>query len=274
MRRRSSTDPNDALELFLDAISNVFGGVLFVALLVVLMLQMTSKAPAPSEAAEAPDVAEQLRALEAAARDADAAAAAELQALTARQAELQAAIDEALRRTKAAQQRQAELRAALRETAEQMAEARDAARGAEEALHAAKAERDGLVRLPEFHSSPKQEAPWLIAHGRVAPLLQYDAEGNPVGTNTAVIQVHDGGRVSLKPNAGRPLNPDNAQTVARDLTRGLSPGRHFVSLAVWEDSFTEAAALRDALVAAGFEYGLVLLQAGETVPTGAQGGVQ
>src|SRR5690606_29349870 len=151
----------------------------------------------------------------------------------------------------AAQQREAQLRAALRDVARQTAEARAAVRGAEDALEAAQAERDGPVRLPEFHSSPKQEPPWMIARGRGAPLLRYDAEGNPTGANAEAIGMHDGGRVSLKEHAGLPLNADNADAVVRDLTRGLSPGRHFVSLAVWEGSFMEAAAVRDALVAAG-----------------------
>ena len=47
-RRRSPDETEDALELFLDAMSNMFGGVVFIAVAVVVLLQFTTRAAAPT----------------------------------------------------------------------------------------------------------------------------------------------------------------------------------------------------------------------------------
>ncbi|MEO8166385.1 MAG: hypothetical protein ABI619_13420, partial [Betaproteobacteria bacterium] len=43
MRRRTNTD-DSSLELLLDTICNTFGGILFISMLVVILLNMTSEA--------------------------------------------------------------------------------------------------------------------------------------------------------------------------------------------------------------------------------------
>lgn len=56
MRRRRRTTSADSLELLLDTICNTFGGVLFIAILVVILLRMTGESeeetPVPTVAPE------------------------------------------------------------------------------------------------------------------------------------------------------------------------------------------------------------------------------
>lgn len=276
MPRHASTDPSESLELFLDTISNVFGGVLFVAMLVVLMLQVTPEErtrEASSGANVTQDLTQALEQLEA--QRVDAALRAELESIVQRQEALQAEVAARQVEAEARRKREADAAAELVRLRSEMERERQALAAQEQALAAAQAKRDGVVRLPRFRTTAKQEVPLLVAGGRVATLFNYDPSGRVVAVNEADVEVTDDRR-RVRPREGQGLavTPAFAEQVARQITAGLLPQRHFIGLGVYEDAFAEGAALRDAIVALGFEYGLVLLPRDATVAIGAEGGVQ
>ena len=47
-RRRSGGDGDDSLELLLDTITNAFGGIVFLAILVIILLQNSSETSTPA----------------------------------------------------------------------------------------------------------------------------------------------------------------------------------------------------------------------------------
>jgi len=58
-RRRNTTE--DSLELLLDTMCNMFGGIILMALLVVLQTQMTAKSVQAHQKQESPDIAGRLK---------------------------------------------------------------------------------------------------------------------------------------------------------------------------------------------------------------------
>lgn len=273
MRRRSSASPVDeALDLFLDTISNVFGGIIFIALLVVLLLQVTPAGPANPAARRADASAAALDAhvdaLERITGAGDPGARAEIVSLLSSQGELRRSVDAEHARLESLRSREAEARVAAEQTAEQVRQTiRDTA-AAEAELERLRSQSAGRVRVPQFRATGKSEIALLLAAGRVAPLLS-DAGS----LNTADVEMAGDARVRVRPGGGTAVTPENALILAQRL--GPAAGSSsYVSLAVWPDAYAQAALLRDALVARGVEYNLVLLPPDGAVKTAATSGVQ
>ncbi|MFP4145758.1 MAG: hypothetical protein ACLFV3_11510 [Phycisphaeraceae bacterium] len=283
-RRSGRGNPLDeALGLFLDAISNGFGAILFIGMLVAVLLQLTGIPPAAPTPADAPpdavarnelaDELEQLRLrramLEAqielyedappepkADSSAEAADLSErVEQLRSRETSLEAEQDRLKRQIEQARVRRREL--------EQQIERIEAA------IDPARQAATQRIRLPRARVTAKQQVPVFLHDGRLILPYEYDPRGEPVAHNTSAAKWSDGNaRVRPRPGRGVAIDPDDAGRVLGPLER-FDPDEAYLELVVWPDSYAEAAALRDALVEAGYDYNLLLMKQGESVPVGA-----
>ena len=288
-RRRHVDTPEAALDLFLDTITNAFGGVLFIALLVVILLNLTGAAhqPTPSQAPDPIGHEARLSIAQDDARALRTRLAFQTQELDrmrdntdeTRQREhelLQREHDQLTRSIEKAQAAALAARADAREAARtrQAMERRlrelreeEASSGAGGALR---------LRLPRFRRTDKVEVPVVLAGQRLALAARFDL-GRPVGADPAQVLVDAAAEVvAPRPGAGADLrDPITAAGAVDALVRPFAPETHFVTLAVWPDSYREAEMVRDRLIALGFEFNLVLPEAGAGVSVGkAQAGVQ
>ena len=282
--RRDNTD--DALELFLDAISNAFGGILFIALAVVILLQFTTPTPTDAEVSEpvasAPQASAELEAEIASleslmtelvdqpvkeGRDEDfheraekvkeqvKKAAEELDALEAQREAAELALKESDRRLALLGKELLEVEAALRD---------------------AQRRPPDRVRAERFRETAKVEVPVMLKAGRLVEVMEFGADGAARGVNKAALRIDvSAQRAEPAPGAGVLVaagEPGKRQATA--VLARFDPGRHYVAIAVWPDSFAAAALLRDAAIDMGFDFGLTPIPAGQGVPFGAASGVQ
>ena len=302
-KRVGISDVNQSLELFLDTISNAFGGVLFIALLVCILLQLSGKnVPDPETTREHARrleiewkqrpaeiaslqllqrrLAEQIRHMETPARKRRAVTYAALLAeshkqearqaeLTARQRQLPpqlAKLDELL---KALRTRRAQLEAELRSL--------------KVALREMEERNTYRIRVPGLHRTTKKEVQILVSEGRMAFIFRYDRLGRPTSYNVGELEQGQKTKsgVTLKafrkiPGKGLPI--DRSEGFVKEMRRRLGPFKpstHYVALAVWPDSYEQCDIMRDLLIdELKFEYQLIPLKEDEPVTTGKAGLVQ
>lgn len=271
-RRRRRTGPSggsvveDSFDLFLDALANTLGVVMFIALMVVVF----ASPPAPTHAEPVPE----------------AALAPRVKALVERMELLQAELDrlppegdpELLKRHAALMQ---ELRAArdrVTKAIEEIAQTSDLVRElrretrslrAKEAEHDAQrrsieqriaslADSSSFVRVSRFRDDPRAALLLLVSAGAVER-----AEPAP-------------GETRILPGA-RPRMPlasiDDARRALDRLLSGSTPARNRIEVGVWSDSFAAFKLLERALVERGFDLNPMPIAVGEPLDAGV-GGIQ
>lgn len=282
MRRRRRAEDHDALDLLLDAISNVFGGILFIALAVVILLQFT--VPRPNEAEPDTPASPPASTLEAARMD-QLLAALESDAgvsgsgLREEHAVLREALDDLLERSAglAASQAEAESMAAERAEALISAQRRHeellrSLAEAEQALEDASSRPTTRVRVGRFQPTGKAEVPLMVSAGRVVRVLR--AASSEVNGEALRIDAASS-TARPKPGVGIEILPGPAgERRLIELVASLDPGRQYLNVAVWPDGFDAARRLRDTAIALGFEFTLTPIRAGSGVPFNAASGVQ
>jgi len=287
-RRRESAS---SLELLLDTICNTFGGVLFLAILVCVMLRGAPRLKTLAASPSAESVAMQSRlaalagerdVLQASLRQrmrlqnrfSDAATEAawqERETLNARLAGMLRARDEVLQATSKLEQAAAaaEVASAEKELATAAAEAANARR----ALQVEVAARTQVARLPREHFTAKREIGMVIRFGRLYQWVKYDAYGLQDGLNTdefVIVEERAGEMVTMpKPYSGVPIVPDQVPNLRAKLAK-LDPTTRYVALAIWGDSFVQFPLLKSLLVERGLEYRLLPVAEGD--PIFSQGG--
>ncbi|MFO0899984.1 MAG: hypothetical protein U0836_21335 [Pirellulales bacterium] len=296
MRRKLQSE--DSLELLLDIICNTFGGVLFMAILIAVLLKnhRLEKKPAESSApaASAADVA----AVQAELHRLQAAAEAQAQLkvdLSARQNELALALDELrtweARRQTARTERDRLRGATASERAELDKQRLDQAT-LEERLETEEAElallrgqladeqrrRTRSATLPRERTTLRSERGVVVRYGRLYTWHRYSAAGEQLGVNTEDMFLHERADghygVTPKPYAGVAIgdNPQDEAAVRRKLAE-FDPDRNYLAVIVWEDSFADFQRFRNQLVADGWEYRLMLAgPESEIVDRGGSGG--
>ena len=282
-RRRSHKQ--DSLELLLDTICNTFGGVLFIAILVVMLLQQTGGAPAiPSPAPVSPVELQSLASqMEAAVadlerlqqnRDTQQAVAqnfapeairellARRREVTATQETLQAQVD-GLRIENATLAGQVE---SLSEENEAVGKSLDEALArrtqAQAELERERQTRVEEVRMPVVRSSPKQEIGLILRYGRLYVWHKYGAGNERLGLNTddfVVVSEEDDGLVTRpKPTAGVVLDGTAAsQEAIRVVLRRFDKRTCHLAVIVRPDTYAAFRHLRDRAIELGFEYRLM-----------------
>ena len=287
MKRRKTLE-TDNLDLLLDTICDTFGTVLFIAMLVVVLLNQSS----PQAALIAPDAA--ARQAMASAQSELAATQQDLDALrraAAEQAELSrlfrdpqlksllsqntsqqttltavaAARAENLQDAAAAQTEANRVAAALQALDDALKDTRQQLAIADQQLAAERQLRTRTAALPKLRSTSKRQIAFLLSGGRLHGYLQIDG-GRSVRAAAETREVTDGKATYLEPvpGGGTPVDPagDKSGQLGQKLA-GWNPQQHFISITVWPDSFVHFPALRQLLVERGFEYELMPLADGD-----------
>ncbi len=301
MSRKSRN--GDSLELLLDTICNTFGGILFIAMLVILMLQLSGDGES-----DAASTVQSVSAIELATlRDELAGAQVELQRLHELHAgqqrtlaafappELSQLVDENL----AMQEQVAELvhrrdelvakaaahaaeiaavRDDISETTSALQQAEDRLASVQKRLERDREERHQELQLSQVRSSSRVELGLVVQYGRLYVWHHYDRYGFRQGLNTdefLILEIKLTGAVTTpNPLAGVPL--DSSEQCRRAVLSRLepfSPDRFDAAVIVRPDSFAEFAILRDILRSSGFRYRLIPTEVGEAiVDRGGSGG--
>lgn len=301
MSRRKSQ--GDSLDLLLDTICNTFGGVLFIAILVVILLQFTSESSSPAEARPnvPPDVLQRLRTrYEAAAAqlaqlrktlssqeqviaeyapDAVRKQVDERAVLTAERDRLQAELDEMTSDNLETAEQTAEVLASNAALRQSLEESRQRHAELEEELRELRESRRQDAALPVVRAaSGKSEIGVVVRYGRMYVWHKYGPYGIRQGLNLdefVVVGEEDGALVT-HPNPAAGVVLDGSDAMRRAILARLSqfsPSEHYITAVVRPDSFGQFAFLRDTLVARGFHYRLMPVGEGTGVyDRGGSGG--
>jgi len=299
MRRSGRSGSQDSLELFLDAISNAFGAVIFIALLVCVLLQLSGKAvPKPARRHDE-DYAEWVQTqLRKAKSDAEELASWQSRWLARirtmardRGPDLTdsygSLVDKKERRDAQYARLQGEDATVRRDV--------DKYRGALKDLKEKKEKLEGKlatiiaalerltranayqIRLPEAKETEKKPVVILVAGGRAALVHRYDPQGRALGANAAEVEQ---GPIVTAPGSGDKMTsyrkrPDKGVLIAQDgrfrtalggQLRMFKPTTHYIVLSAWEDSFPELERIRDWLTdEMRYEYGLQLFKKNEWI---------
>lgn len=291
MKRRHT--PTDGLDLLLDAVTNTFGGVLFVAVLVTILIRARGPSEQRSRVSPTNDQLETLTAIRESEletlkaawrqqeRNIDVLAGELTGAAVADILELQRRRDELLAENREASQRVLEARKSM---AAIVTQSEDAARLANQIER----ERDRLrelanrteeasrnAQVPTLRKSTKLEFPLILRYGRVYAPYEPDAltarGGRTLDDFFLLGNDADFVKSTPKPYRGIDLRDPRHVVAIASLLNRLDRRRVHVSIAVWDDSFREFGSLRDALVESDFEYRLMPVVSGTAVIEGDPG---
>lgn len=304
MARRRSSQP-DSLELLLDTICNMFGGVLFLAILIAVLIRTTEQTKQESDrppvevvsASELHDLERELTEL-LQERDAKAAAMQKQRELMRQFVDPKAA--EILKSIAELESEQNRLETDSAKAARTLAEQREKVESLAAALvsldknltaaelelvstqKALQDEIDSRTRtasLPNLRASTKQEVGLILRFGRLYSWHTYDRLGLRQGVNLedmAVVSEEDVVvEVAPMPFAGAPVtNPGDKTAAVWQKLKPFDPHRHYIAVIVYDDSFAEFANLKQMLIERGFEYRLMPTVPGETIfDHGGDGGL-
>ncbi len=275
-------DEQSSLELLLDTITNTFGGILFLAMLVVILLQISSQRqprPAPPRAlvlelATARNDIEALRS-----RKAELNRAISLQDTLATQ--LKAPLDrqdiDAIRRLReqcrvdsddclALTKQLVEKQQVVNRLAQTIQDLnkrlelkqQDAAR-AQDQLEQEINRRTTTAKLPKLHITRKAEIAVVVRYARLyfvhrCATSLHDHRPN---LEDMIVLAQDGDSVELtpKPYAGLAIGEGpNWRASLQKRLHDLPAAEAYLAIAVWEDSFASFIPLKNVLVAMGYEY--------------------
>ena len=295
MSRR--TEPmGDSLELLLDTICNMFGGIVFISLLVIVMLQISGQRGVRASADEeaAPVVTQE--GLDSLAADVERLRLERdrLQAARTAQIELisrlipddyQARLDrwrDAARERAEVEKEVATLESSNVDRVGKVTERRKEI--ATKARRLASRQRELAALEKELQSIPERPAESLplAEHRRQLSAVQvclcYDrfylrhryVGGEPAGPNLDDYFVSkaedDTLHIHPKPTGGTVVDAGpRAEAEIRQVLRAFSPDEHQINVTVWPDSYDSFRRLRQILAASGFRYGILACEADSTV---------
>jgi hypothetical protein len=304
-RRRPSAP--DSLELLLDTICNTFGGVLFMAILIAVLIRtsgklvQTSPSPTSQPKRSAADLLKARSELTRALAEQDALIAAtraqrdivkkfaspevkrELQNRNDRDARKQALQQKFAEAVEQLGDTEARIEEAEQDLATLAAKTKDAAielAAAQKELQEEIESRTQASKLPRLRPSTKEEIPLVLRFGRLYVWHEYDARGNRVGINRqdmAVVGDPAAEELELvpKPFAGLPIVAgDQIQRLVTARLSQFLPESAYLAIVVYPDSFDDFQLLKKICVEAGYEYRLMPVIPGETITDhGGRGGM-
>lgn len=298
-----TTNTTDSLELLLDTICNTFGGILFIALLVVILLQLAgdgtpsaakTSTVSPVEFAELQREMQSLHAelqqlrevRQVQERQLAVFAPDELQDLAADRSAAQTRRDQLLTQREQALHALAEtagdlveLRSELDQRRDDLAAARARVGDLQQELERGRARRTQELRTPIVTAeASRREVAVVVQYGRLYLVHAYGSTGFRSGPNLddfIVLREEVGGiRVTPNPVAGVPLDdsPECREAVLARLRR-FPAQAYYIAVVVRPDSYGDFRWLREALQAAGYSYRLMPTDAGDPiVDRGGSGG--
>lgn len=291
--KRTKHHDEGSLDLLLDTITNTFGSILFITILVALLLRFSGHVSSRKvEVSKADQARAQARLAELSAEvnrlkatldfipqsDSEvvriersiAAAAQELAAVFQEDAAAATEISDDQDYIVSVHQRLASLSQELErlrpladESAQQRAKAEETA--ANLAALASELDRpidperiEQTATLPELTSTSKKQIGLFMRYGRVYVMHQWSPAGMRLGPNTDhfVISTRPDGNQSAKarPDAGCLADQATIKSALREILRGFPPDNWVVGLVVNEDSFPQFQTVKSTLVALGYQY--------------------
>jgi hypothetical protein len=275
MSRRNKVEQEDSLELLLDTVSNVFGGVMFLTLLAALLI-LTRGAEAISEPeVEAPTTSKTAnRLLEIQIQQASTAIAAQQQMLArldpdqaiAAKADRLAAIKETIslarrqvrRAGSSVAQKQQELddqQAEQSDLEAQVQELEQAVAEKSQEVNQSRAQSERTVMFRPLSRSGSIEAVVLLRYGRWYMLHSGPYSGRISREDFFILEGKGvATTITPKPHRGHRVSEASLADLLNRLKRSFPANRFHITVAVWDDSFTEFNSLKDALTEAGYRY--------------------
>lgn len=300
MPRRTASRP-DSLELLLDTICNTFGGVLFIAILVVMLLQQSSTEPAEVSPKSQPLSSRELQTLTTridsitselarmrANRDSQDAIVqsfsppeirqllTDRRVVTSQQEALDSEAIQLLAENTATAAQIESLAEENQSVQTRLMEAKERAKAAAKKLDEERQSRVQEVRLPVSRSqSRKTEIGLVMRYGRLYVWHEYGAAHVRLGLNTKdfVILGEESGGLITRPNPMRGVvlnDSESSRQAVRNLLLQFDPKSCYLAVIVRPDCFNEFRYVRDRAIEAGFEYRL--MPAGEFDPIADRGG--
>jgi NACalpha-BTF3-like transcription factor len=289
MSRRPAT--SDSLDLLLDTICNTFGGVLLIAMLVIILVNLTGEQSSrvPANAAARDQLTQAQRELSIAQTELDrlrraSQETAELEWLLSNpqiksfvsQADSQqttlgatsAARAENLQDASQTQEKANELAASLQALDEALVAVKQQLQTVDQQLQSERKLRTRTVNLPKQKTTNKQQVAFLLREGKLYGYMRMGAGGQPERDVADTQIVSSGAGTFLEPQAGggTPVSVgDPLGAVTQKLT-GWDANQFFIAIIVWPDSFEHFMTVRQILVERGLEYQLIPLPERERVP--------
>lgn len=280
-RRRRG--PGSSLDLLLDTICNTFGGVVFIAILVIVLLQMTGATqldapPGESEqedlvalAARRNEAASRLKSLrEAAARQEailaqisnpdDEALAGKLRDLQSRRDELSGDRLKSLGEISQAQIHTNEAASELASLERSLQELPAKVDALEQSLKDEVAKRTQTAALPVQRATDKREIPVLLSAGRMHFVYIVNPDGSVVLNSGECRTDNAPGPQKVEPLPGTGVlieDSEQSRAALDGRLRALDSQSDYLAIFVWPDSFASFRVLKDILVTRHFEYRLV-----------------
>lgn len=273
--------PQTSLDLFLDTISNTFGGIVFLAILLSLLVQMRTKTDqVPAESADELS-AEQYQEIRlefeelAAKRDILSSTVLALQkkrtptknvevtrlaeALEQVQPELQAALQrQAVVSQAVARQMEENARIVqdLETLQQQLQETTAALQQEESAMEKAVEEMSQVYKPPKVRNTTKKSVMLILTAERLHPV--YEAGSlSKFSPHVRAARVPQGTTVSAISGMGWDLTSKSGREQAENFLRLHRPNEYFANIAVWPDSFGAFADLKAQLLKSNHEYQLI-----------------
>lgn len=296
--RRRRTGQASSLDLFLDTICNAFGGIMFLAILLSVLVQMRSKEPKAVEsskvrmtAAEAREISNQLATLTSTYnRLSDLLVELRkkqplpedqtIQQLGKKSEQAQEVLDEATRQQvdaskQLAQQIQinAEIVQSMEEFREQLIAERAALEKDALALDEALSDQMAVLKLPKIATSFKSKVFFLMRYHKIYPLAKIPG---PISDNSDLNDAemtikHIGAEAfTAAPKPARGWSTTSAELDS--YTQACSPSVHVFTVIVWPDSHAEFAAMKEKMIQLGFQYDLQPQPDQPSVPFGRGSG--
>ncbi len=295
MRRHQSGADESSLELLLDTICNTFGGVLFISILVVLLVNMSSEAVSttpPDEISQSELIQMETQLQQSQERMQKLRRAIELQKDIEKKfvepetsdlvrewrqgnQQLSHSVDnkhQILSKISQSQIKINEITNELEQNAEAIARVKQELSSVESLLSSESSARSRSAKLPKVRRSAKREMVFFLRRGRFTAYAKRDSSGNYVPNAADVVEKTDNGRpyIEPKPNSGTLIKVDGRSDdpIARTLS-DFNAAQHYVYVFVWPDSFAQFAALKGVMVRKQFEYHLVPVTNEQKVYVGA-----
>ncbi len=287
MRRRRAT-PGSSLDLLLDTVCNAFGGIVFIALLVAVLLQQTGASGGIGDLSgqieherlgrEARRIEGDIEASRTAANDdaqqidtEDPVAAASLQRdlddLRKRNADLCAGVAELAERNRAARRAlEAPTERRAREEQDE-AETRGKIADLEARLDRLRTEKTRTLRLPTLHISTKKNL-WLIVQGGRLYLCLADPDSglDPAAAHESVhaTRTEEGCKFEPRPGRGQDIADGMEKSSwCAEVLRKAPANSYSLHFAVYPDSFEAFVRLRDLFQSKGYSYNWMPLSEAE-----------
>ncbi len=271
------------MELLLDTVSNVFGGVMFLTLLAALLVINRGGAAIAEKALETesaiPSEYERQQQLLKSQREAmeietldfsihqqqamlaelnpDGDAASQAQRL----AELQADVASTKRHVQNLQQQELaqteslqEQKAALLETQSKHDQLSQAVAKSKAELNKLQAASQRSIEFRPLRRSDKREATLMLRYGRIYRLLETPESSDFYLADITVLKILGTTTVAPRRGGGQPATPDSIARTVGLLTKHFPADRFNASVAVWDDSFDKFNELKNALINANYEY--------------------